>query len=195
MGFSRQECWVGSQFIHPGVFPTQGSNPGLPNCRQILYCFLRGPYKKNLLKYCCVCSVGVTPWDPLDCSIPGSSVHGIFQARILEWVAFPTPGECSCVPIKLYLWTLKFGFHTIFNVREYNSIFSTSNTKINLKMQKAILGIWQQAVGLRSKSEEPVGRTHFHWGNLRRHFWSSSEVFPEHLHIEIHSIIKYFPFY
>ena len=27
--------------------------------------------------------------DPMDCSPPGSSVHGILQARILEWVAFP----------------------------------------------------------------------------------------------------------
>ena len=25
--------------------------------------------------------------DPVDCSLPGSSVHGIFQARVLEWVA------------------------------------------------------------------------------------------------------------
>ena len=25
--------------------------------------------------------------DPMDCSLPGFSVHGIFQARILEWVA------------------------------------------------------------------------------------------------------------
>ena len=25
--------------------------------------------------------------DPMDCSLPGSSVHGILQARILEWVA------------------------------------------------------------------------------------------------------------
>ena len=25
--------------------------------------------------------------DPMDCSPPGSSIHGIFQARILEWVA------------------------------------------------------------------------------------------------------------
>ena len=25
--------------------------------------------------------------DPIDCSVPGSSVHGIFQARVLEWVA------------------------------------------------------------------------------------------------------------
>ena len=28
-----------------------------------------------------------TLWDPVDCSLPGSSVHGILQARILEWVA------------------------------------------------------------------------------------------------------------
>ena len=28
-----------------------------------------------------------TPSDPMDCSLPGSSVHGIFQTRILEWVA------------------------------------------------------------------------------------------------------------
>ena len=27
--------------------------------------------------------------DPMDCSLPGSSVHGISQARILEWVAMP----------------------------------------------------------------------------------------------------------
>ena len=31
--------------------------------------------------------------DPMDCSLPGSSVHGISQARILEWVAFPSPGD------------------------------------------------------------------------------------------------------
>ena len=30
--------------------------------------------------------------DPMDCSLPGSSVHGIFQARVLEWGAIaPTP--------------------------------------------------------------------------------------------------------
>ena len=28
-----------------------------------------------------------TLYDPMDCSIPGSSIHGIFQARVLEWVA------------------------------------------------------------------------------------------------------------
>ena len=29
----------------------------------------------------------LTLCDPMDCSLPGSSVHGIFQAEILEWVA------------------------------------------------------------------------------------------------------------
>ena len=28
--------------------------------------------------------------DPMDCSPPGSSVHGILQARLLEWVAMPS---------------------------------------------------------------------------------------------------------
>ena len=29
----------------------------------------------------------LTLCDPMDCSLPGYSVHGIFQARVLEWVA------------------------------------------------------------------------------------------------------------
>ena len=39
--------------------------------------------------YVCVCTLSpVWLCDPMDCSPPGSSVHGISQARILEWVAF-----------------------------------------------------------------------------------------------------------
>ena len=31
--------------------------------------------------------------DPMDCSLPGSSIHGIFQARVLDWgaIAFSDP--------------------------------------------------------------------------------------------------------
>ena len=42
--------------------------------------------------------------DPMDCSLPGSSVHGISQARILEWVAIPfsrgspQPRDQTCTP-------------------------------------------------------------------------------------------------
>ena len=38
--------------------------------------------------------------DPMDCSQPGSSVHGILQARILEWVAIPSPGDLPNPGIK-----------------------------------------------------------------------------------------------
>ena len=40
-----------------------------------------------------VAQSGPTLHDPTDCSLPGSSVHGIFQARILEWgaTAFSDP--------------------------------------------------------------------------------------------------------
>ena len=34
-----------------------------------------------------------TPCNPGDCSLPGSFVHGILQARILEWVAMTPPGD------------------------------------------------------------------------------------------------------
>ena len=37
MEFSRQEYWSGLPFLLQGIFPTQGSNPGLPHCRQTLY--------------------------------------------------------------------------------------------------------------------------------------------------------------
>ena len=30
---------------------------------------------------------------PMDCSLPGPSVHGIFQARVLEWLAMPVSGD------------------------------------------------------------------------------------------------------
>ena len=36
-----------------------------------------------------------TLYDPMDCSPPGPSVHGISQARILEWVAIPISRESS----------------------------------------------------------------------------------------------------
>ena len=35
----------------------------------------------------------LTVGNPVDCSLPGSSVHGISQARILVWVAVSSPGD------------------------------------------------------------------------------------------------------
>ena len=52
----------------------------------------------------CVCAVSLvtqsrpTLSDPMDCSPPGSSVHGILQARILEWVVIPVSRGSSRRP-------------------------------------------------------------------------------------------------
>ena len=41
--------------------------------------------------------------DPMDYSLPGSSIHGIFQARVLEWVAIAFSGLLASPAIKLSL--------------------------------------------------------------------------------------------
>ena len=95
MGFSRQEHWSGLPFPSPmhesekwkwsrSVMPTRllrpwdfpGKSTGV-GC----HCLL-------LLVYSEVAQSCPTLCNPMDCSPPGSSLHGIFQARILEWVAF-----------------------------------------------------------------------------------------------------------
>ena len=47
---------------------------------------LREESKPKILVACAE-SVSILLFDPMDCSPPGSTVHGILQARILEWVA------------------------------------------------------------------------------------------------------------
>ena len=56
-----------------------------------LYC--QGKFRVTHKGVCAVCCHLSPVWllcDPLDCTLPGSSVHGILQARILEWVAMPS---------------------------------------------------------------------------------------------------------
>ena len=54
--------------------------------------------------------------DPMDCSLPGSSVHEILQARILEWVAIRVPRDFpkpQIKPVSLMSPILASGFFTI----------------------------------------------------------------------------------
>ena len=50
-----------------------------------------------LILFCCCLITKLCPilFDPMDCSPPGSSVPGISQARILEWVAISFSGGSS----------------------------------------------------------------------------------------------------
>ena len=102
--FSRQEYWSGLHSHFQGIFPTQGSNLGFLHCRQILYhlshqgspthIINKNETNKSKIHFACMCVKSLqlypTLCDPWDWSPPGSSVHGILQARILEWVAVPS---------------------------------------------------------------------------------------------------------
>ena len=56
------------------------NTPQISNFQKVL-CFM---WVKVLVTQSCS-----TFWNPMDCSPPGSSVHGVLQTRILEWVAIP----------------------------------------------------------------------------------------------------------
>jgi len=86
-----QNTGVGSLSLLQGIFPTQESNPDLPHCWRILYQLSHkgNPNESTIAQSC------LTLWDPVAYSPPGSSVHGILQVRILEWVAIPFSRESS----------------------------------------------------------------------------------------------------
>ena len=61
-------------------------------CKEISRTNSHSPVLKPVTQFIhlCLCRLLSCVWlfcDPMDCSPPGSSVHGILQARILEWVA------------------------------------------------------------------------------------------------------------
>ena len=63
----------------PHPWDSQGKNTGV-GCRCLLQC-MKVKSESEIAQSCPTLS------DPMDCSPPGSSVHGIFQARVLEWGA------------------------------------------------------------------------------------------------------------
>ena len=50
--------------------------------------------------YAKLLQLSLTLYDPMDCSLAGSSVHGILQEGILEWLPCPPPGDLPDPGIK-----------------------------------------------------------------------------------------------
>ena len=71
LGFSRQEHWSGLPFPSP---------------------MMKVKSEREVIQSCLTLS------DPMDCSPPGSSVHGIFQAKVLEW------GDSTILGLGIYTW-------------------------------------------------------------------------------------------
>ena len=103
MGFSRQEYWSGLPFPPPGDLPNPGIEPMLPAAPALQADSSPLSHQGRPKDTACVCAVaqsGPTLCNLLDFSSPGSSVHGILQARLLEWVAISfSKGYSTCPQI------------------------------------------------------------------------------------------------
>ena len=106
MGFSRRECWSGVPLSSPNILSRTLISGDLVLRR---FSFCRSPFivKRLGKKYPLgpgTVSISLGPWlqplscirlfcNPMDHSPSGSSLHGIFQARMLERLPFPTSGK------------------------------------------------------------------------------------------------------
>ena len=76
----------------PCPWDSPGKNTGV-GCHFLLQC-MKVKSEREVTQLC------LTPSDPMNCSPPGSSIHGICQARVLEWVAVALSYTAS---IQLYM--------------------------------------------------------------------------------------------
>jgi len=105
-----------TRFLCPWDSP--GKNTGV-GCHFLLQC-MKVKSQSEVAQSCLTLS------NPTDCSLPGSSVHGIFQARVLEWgaIAFSKDGQRHIKPSKIKKQTRDFrGLDTLKSLPLSSSIF------------------------------------------------------------------------
>ena len=85
--------WQPTRLPHPWDSP--GKNTGV-GCHFLLQC-MKVKSESEVTQSCLTLS------DPMDCNLPGSSIHGIFQARVLEWgaIAFSDSSPYQRVKVAL----------------------------------------------------------------------------------------------
>ena len=92
----RPHRWQPSSLPHPWDPP--GKNTGV-GCHFLLQC-MKVKSESEVAQSCPTLS------NLMDCSLPGSSIHGIFQARVLEWgaIAFSSNVGATLMKKKLPFW-------------------------------------------------------------------------------------------
>ena len=101
-----------TRFPHPWDSP--GKNTGV-GCHFLLQC-MKVKSANEVTQSCPTLS------DPMDCSLLGSSVHGSFQARVLQWGAIASPG------IYVYIHENIIHAKEYYLVMKKNNIFSCAAT-------------------------------------------------------------------
>ena len=145
---------MGCHFLFPGTFLTQGLNTGLLHWQadSLLLSRLGSPEVKV--------KVLVAQWCPtrcnsMSCSLPGSSVPGILQARILEWIVIPFSRGTSRIRDGTRVSYIAGRFLTLWTTREgYGKDQELSSVCIKCAIQMGRSGSQlNTSVEIRSKSQ------------------------------------------
>ena len=130
----------------PRPWDSPGKNTGV-RCHFLLQC-MKVKSESEVAQSC------PTPSDPMDCSPPGSSVHGVFQARVLEWGAIAmvflnsvtekqqenSHIHTSLGNYRLYQaarrWTIAQGSNS--------SIYQNRAELTSIANRKHLLGVWEE---------------------------------------------------
>ena len=88
--------------------------------------------------------------DPMDCSPPSSSVHGILQARILEWVAIPFSKGSSWPRIRTWVSCIASRFFIIWATRDSSNVPLNPNLKFTCHANYNFL-VWRKMTFLSRK--------------------------------------------
>ena len=110
----RPHRWQPTRLPHPWDSP--GKNTGV-GCHFLLQCMKVKSESEVAQSY-------PTLSDPMDCSPPGSSTYGIFQARVLEWgaIAFSVGGVYLLAIVWCWYetWEYKYFFETLENIQNWS---------------------------------------------------------------------------
>ena len=130
----RPHRWQPTRLPRPWDSPGKSTVVG---CHFLLQC-MKVKRESELAQFCPTLS------DPMECSLPGSSIHGIFQARVLEWVPLPSPNDylnkCKGIIISRSLDEAKWNSHLTLKCRKHylhikrllSSQFYGNGTMINM---------------------------------------------------------------
>ena len=117
----RPQSWQPTRLPHPWDSP--GKNTGV-GCRFLLQC-MKVKSESEVAQLCPTLS------DPTDCSLPGSSIHGILQARVLGWGAIAF-SDFLCIYLFIFLDTTQLSCYQL-KIDCYKCISCRPHGKHNAK--------------------------------------------------------------
>ena len=129
----RPHRWQPTRLPRPWDSPSKNTGVG---CHFLLQC-MKAKRASEVILSCPSLS------NPMDCSLPGSSVHGIFHARVLEWVAIALfEGDPQqIVNQKVWQWTWSLEFYHRLSLIDWKSGSGWREYKVERTLPVPNLGI------------------------------------------------------